>query len=87
MQGPGENPVPHALPALDPIFQAVARMGRDANGHILQSERIAWLDEEGIEDPDERAIVHRLLDIYQAETNEAESERREELQEELRNRH
>lgn len=86
MQGPGEDPIPQPLPALAPVFLAVSRMGRDAGGGLLHGERTSWLDENHVEDEDERELFHRLFDAYQAETAEATAERHEALREEAENR-
>lgn len=63
---------------LYPVFSALARMGRDANGHLLHSERTSWMDENHIDDPDERDLLHRLFDAAEAERALAKEELHEE---------
>ena len=85
MQGKGDDPIPHPLPALAPVFAAMARMGRDANGHLLHSERTSWMDENGVTEPTEREIFHLLLDTAEAARAEAQAELHEEAMSAHRN--
>lgn len=66
------------MPALAPIFHAMARMGRDANGHLLHSERTSWLDENDVRDPEERELFHTLFDAAERASAEAHAELHEE---------
>lgn len=54
-------------------------MGADANGTLLHSERVSWMDENGITDPGERETLHRLFDAI----DNARAEARQELHEEM----
>lgn len=72
------DPIPHPLPALAPIFHALARMGRDANGSLLHSERTSWLDENKVRDPEERELFHSLFDAAESARAEAHAELHEE---------
>lgn len=78
MQSPGKEPVPEPWPALGPVFLALARMGTDANGRILHSERTNWLDENQVHQPEEREIFHHLFDIADSESANARAELQEE---------
>lgn len=69
-----------------PVLAADARIGRDANGSSLHAERVSWLDENGVRNPEERELVHALLDVVDAERALAAEEYREELQRESRSR-
>lgn len=63
----------------------MARLGRDANGALLHSERISWLDENRVRQPEERELFHHLLDTAEAARAEAQSELHEEAMSAHRN--
>lgn len=78
MQNTGTDPIPEPWPELAPVFLALARLGSDANGRILHSERTNWLDENQVRQPEEREIFHHLFDVADAESAAARSELMEE---------
>ena len=86
LQRSGSEPPPHPFPELAPVFAALARMGRDANGSLLHSERTDWLDENGVKNAEEREQFHRLFDAADAEHALYAAERREELERKMQRR-
>ena len=79
MDGPGAPEVPEPVPCLEPVFEALARMGRDAGGSLLHSERVSWLDENRVFHAGEREVFHFLFDAAEAERAKVEQERRDEI--------
>ena len=69
--------MPALWPELSPILLAYHRLGKDANGGLLYSERAAYLAER-VEDPGEREAWHFFLDVADRKLAEV---RRQEFEE------
>lgn len=63
------------------VYESYASLGRDSNGRPTWQEIVAFLDEHGIDDVDERRVWQLLFRVISAERSElqaVEFERREE---------
>lgn len=63
------------------VYGAYHELGRDFNGSPLVSEKRAWMDEQGLVSPDDRAelmTLWREMQAEEAELREAADKKRQE---------
>ena len=67
-------PAPELWPELNWAVAATGRMGRDAGGSLLLSERELWLDRNDVEDEGLRDALHQFRDAIDLARGKAQRE-------------